>query len=50
MQCGENELAFFKLTDMDVEGEENCSDRDGNPRYVFYIIVGASVSEPYETK
>ena len=50
MQCGENELAFLNLTDMDVEGKENCQDQDGNPKYVFYIIVGASVSEPYETK
>ena len=38
MKCGENELAFFNVTDIDMEGEETCNDKEGHPRYLHTCV------------
>ena len=49
VQCESGQLAFFNVTDIEIEGDQNCRDEDGNPRYVLHI-TGASVSESHKVK
>ena len=40
IKCKEGELAFFNLTDMDLQGKD-CFDDMKNPKYVrMYIFSG----------
>ena len=32
MKCREDQLAFFNVTDLDLEGPDTCVDEDGNPK------------------
>ena len=32
IDCGEGTLAFFNITTMDLQGDEDCSDDKGNKR------------------
>lgn len=38
VKCGDNELAFFNVTDIDIEGNETCNDREGHPRYLHMYV------------
>ena len=33
MQCESDEMAFFNVTDLDLQGPEDCEDEDGSFRY-----------------
>jgi hypothetical protein len=39
IDCGEGTLAFFNITTMDLQGEDDCGDDDGNKRCQDYIII-----------
>ena len=37
VQCRANQLAFFNITTMDLEGR-TCIDEDGNPKFIKQIV------------
>ena len=34
MQCEPDELAFFNMTYLDIQGQEDCIDEEGEFKYV----------------
>ena len=39
VECKPDQLAFFNVTFLDIEGEENCRDDKGNQKYVSLMVV-----------
>ena len=37
IDCGKDNLAFFDITSLNIQGAEDCEDRDGNKRYSLTI-------------
>ena len=35
VQCGAGELAFYNVTDLSLQSEEDCVDDEGNARYTL---------------
>jgi hypothetical protein len=39
IDCGKDNLAFFDITSLNIQGAEDCEDRDGNKRCQDYILI-----------
>ena len=44
MKCGGDQLAFFNITTMELEGKETCIDEDGNEKFNKQISFNNSVN------
>ena len=38
VRCAENQLAYFNITALNMQGIDDCKDDDGNKRYEYNIM------------
>ena len=39
VDCGEGTLAFFNITNLNLQTQDDCEDQDGNKRYMAINVI-----------